>query len=471
MKKLQQTLAFCLVLSLGLFTQTALAQCGTFEDAANGDEGMEAHSLYRDAVKAKDLEGAYDNWLKAYTIAPAANGKNHLHYADGRKILKIKFDKETDEAKKQALIDNIIKLYDEQIACYGDTYKKGQDAYLLGRKGFNMFYYYKNYVGADSDKTIQDILATSVEKAGNNIEDIILVPYASVVVNGFVAEKLDKAEARAVHAKLNEIADHNIANNPKTAERFKAAKASMNGTFATIEGHIFDCDYFVEKVRPTYEANPDDPKVIEESIKQLKRRGCAAGVPLLDELEGKWSKYAAVENAKRQAEFEANNPGVMANKLYKEGNFEQAIVKYQEAIDAETDDSKKAGYYNSIASIQFRKMKKKGVARTNAMKAAKLRPGWGKPYLMIGDMYASSTRSCGKQPWEQRMVVLAAVEKYRYAKSIDSDPNVQEEANSKIGKYASEKPDKGDVFMAGYKPGGSYKIGCWIGETVTIRVK
>ena len=80
-------------------------------------------------------------------------------------------------------------------------------------------------------------------------------------------------------------------------------------------------------------------------------------------------------------------------------------------------------------------------------------------------------KSCGDQAWEQRMVILAAIDKYAYARSIDSDPEVQEEANNKIGKYSGQKPDKGDVFMAGYKEGSSYSIGCWIGETVKVRVQ
>lgn len=464
MKKRLNLLTFSLVAFLSLTSINLFAQCVTFDDAANGDDGLVAHQLYRDAVKAKDLDGAYENWEKAYTIAPAANGKNYLHYSDGRTILKNKFDKSTDEAEKKALVERILALYDQQVECYG---KDGQEAYLLGRKAYNTFYYYQQYIDTPDEK-IAEWLAKDVELAENGIEDIILVPYASVVVNLFAKEKMDKAAARAVYDKLNAIADHNIANNAATGERFKQAKASMNGTFAKIEKHIFDCAYFVAKLEPAYRADADNVQLIEETIRQLKRQGCEASEPLLAELEGKYSAWAQGENARRVAEFEANNPASIAKKLYDEGNFSGAIDKYNEAIANETDPSKKAGYMFSVASIQGRKLKQYSKARTTARDAAKLRPNWGRPFMLIGDLYATSARNCGSD-WNQRLAILAAIDKYAYAKSIDS--SVSAEANKKIGRYNASKPAKQDGFMQGIKAGDSAKVGCWIGETVKVSFK
>lgn len=463
-------------------TNMSYAQCAKFNDSPNGDAALKAHSVYRTymssmkkvedlkKLKPEDFQIAFDNWKVAYEAAPAADGQRPSHWRDGRKMYSYMIMNEADEAKQKEYYDIVMRMYEEEQACYKT---KGLPSYALGRQAFDMFY----GIGAEGkkirssyDETI-DVLSKAVEVGGNDTEYIVLDPYARVTVYQFTNEKMDKETARGIHTKLNEIADHNIANNTKLAAQYEYAKTTMNQVFAQIERNIFDCDYFVAKIKPDYAGNEDNSEFLKASITTLKQQGCeAATSPFLAELEQKWSKYAAEENAKRQAEFEANNPGVMANKLYKEGKYAEAIDKYKEAIESEADDSQKALYYNSIASIQFRKLKNKGTARSNALKAAKLKPGWGKPYLMIGDMYASSTRSCGKEPWQQRMVVLAAVDKYSYAKRIDSDPEIQAEANKKIGKYAGEKPDKGDVFMAGYKPGGSYKIGCWIGETVTIRV-
>ena len=464
MKKRQNLFLTGAIAVFSLFSITLSAQCSTFDESPKGEDGLIAHQMYRDAVKSGDLMGAYDNWEKAYDIAPAANGKNYLHYSDGRKILKIKFDKSTDEAAKQQYVDRMLNLYDQQIVCYGDD---GQEAYLTGRKAYNIFYYYQKYV-PEPDNMLQGELEKTVKLAGNGIEDIILVPYATVVVNQFANEKMDKATARGVYDQLNAIADYNIANNAAVADRFKQAKESMNGVFDRIANNIFDCDYFVKQLEPAYRQDAENIELIETTIRKLKRQGCDNTVPLLTELEGKYAAWAKNENASRVAEFEANNPASIAKKLYDQGDNAGAIAKYQEAADAETDPQKKAGYLFSIASIQGRKLKQYSTARATALNAAKMRPNWGRPYMLIGDLYASSARSCGND-WNQRMAVLAAIDKYAYGRSID--PTVADEAGNKISKYAASKPEKKDGFMQGIKAGDSAKVGCWIGETVRVSFK
>ena len=466
MRQLFKT-AFFLLTTL-LLSNTLIAQCGTFKESTKEEDGMIAHSLYRDAVKAKNFEEAFPNWKKAYEIAPAANGKNHLHYSDGRKIHRYFFDKASDATEKQKHVDAILRLYDEQLQCYGDAYKKGQDSYLLGRKGYDMFYYFTDYLGDKPYQKVMETLKMAVEKGGNNIEDIVLVPYAGAVVQLFAKDNISKEDARAIYTQLNKIADYNIADNAKSAERFKASKAAMNQEFAQIEYHIFDCDYFVNKLKPEYATKSEDPAFLEEAIKTLKRQGCETSNPFLAELESKWAKYAAEINAKRQAEFEANNPAVVANKLYKSGDYKGAIAKYEEAMAAETDPHKKAGYQFSIASIQGRKLKQYSKARQNARAAAKMRSGWGAPYMLIADLYASSASKCGDD-WNQRLAVLAAIEMYTKAKAID--PSVADEASKKIGRYLAARPEKQEGFMRGVKEGQKTKVGCWIGETVTVKFK
>jgi len=243
-------------------------------------------------------------------------------------------------------------------------------------------------------------------------------------------------------------------------------QASVAGEFAQIERNIFDCDYFVEKVRPSYEANPDDKEVLRETITILKKQGCQAGVPLLDEVEKKWAKYAAAENASRQAEFEANNPAFMAKKAYDAGDFNGAIAKYQEALASETDQAKKGDILFRIASIQGRKLNQYSKARSTALKAASANPSSGRPYMLIGDLYAKASRTCGKDGYTRGLAVLAAIAKYRKAKSVDS--SVASEANKKIGTYKKSIPSKEDVFMRSMQGGKTAKVGCWIGESVKV---
>ncbi len=84
---------------------------------------------------------------------------------------------------------------------------------------------------------------------------------------------------------------------------------------------------------------------------------------------------------------------------------------------------------------------------------------------VIGDAYAKMGRNC--DDWTSRLAVLAAIEKYSYAKSIDSE--VADDANRRIGQYSGSIPTQQDAFMRGLKEGQAVSVGCGIGETVTLR--
>ncbi len=448
---------FLVVMCALLSSNMLLAQCGKFNESASESDALAAHSLYRDAVKTKDYLGAFENWKKAYEMAPAADGKRAFHYSDGRKIYKEMIKKESDEAKKKEYIETIIRLYDEQIQCYGTD---GEEARLLGRKAFDMFYEFRTPYS-----TLEKVLSSSIEKGGNDSEYIVFVPYATVVEYLFTNEKMDAARARDIHGALNGIADHNIANNKEFGEQYQQAKDAMNGVFARIEDHIFDCAYFKDKLVPAYQADPDNVDLIKTTYNKLASRGCDEADPILVELKGKYERYAAEENARRQAEFEANNPAVMAKKLYDAGDFSGASAKYNEALEKETDPEKQATIYFGLASIEGRKLGNYSQARSYALKAAGLKSGWGRPYMLIGDLYAKTSRRCG-DAFDQRVAILAAIAKYRYARSID--PEVADEANKRIASYSGSKPDSSEAFMRKLKAGDSVKVGCWIGETVKL---
>jgi len=451
------------IIALGLFlADAAFAQCGKFIDTPRESEALEAHVLYRDAIKIKDYNTAFEYWKVAYELAPAADGKRASHFSDGIILYKHKIENEPDEGKRKEYYKVVMDLYNAQVKCYGN------ESFVYGRQAFDMFY----GIGAEGQKITSQldetlkVLEMSVEKGKNNTEYVVMMPYATVVAELFTADKMDKAIARGVYKTLNDICDYNIEKNAKFKAQYEYAKSSMNQIFSGIEYYIFDCDYFKNKYKPQFEADPDNPEFLKEAIMTLKRQGCDSADVFLVKLEAKWSKYAIEENAKIKAAHLKNNPAVWAKELYDQEDYKGSIAKYKEAIEKEAETEKQASYYFSIASIQFRKLKSYSTARETAYKAAKLRKGWGRPYMLIGDMYGSSARSCG-DAWDQRLAILAAMDKYGHAKYIDSE--VAEEASSKLSKYYSSMPDKKEGFMRGIKAGQSVKVGCWINESVKIR--
>ncbi len=420
--------------------------------AAQKEKAETAHVIYRQFIKNEDFKGAYEQWKVAYDLAPAADGGRPFHYSDGRDIYMAMYKEETDEAKKKELAEKILRLYDEEIACYPG---KDGGALLTGRKAYDMFYYL-----AIPYSRVLATLEKTVEAAGDNTEYIVLDPYARVVVYQFTNELMDKETARQAYDKLNAIADKNIENEVEYADQYVQAKESMNGVFATIEDFIFDCEYFYDKLVPEYKANPDDRDVYLDVYTTLVKRGCDKNDPILAEIAEK-------DRAYQMAELRENNKGYAANELYKAGDYKGAVEKYREAISESTDASEQARYYFSIASIQFRKFKSYGPARESARKAASLDSGYGKPYELIGDMYATGARNCGNDAWGNSLAVLAAIDKYQRAKAVE--PALASAVNKKINNYSSSKPNQETGFMKGVKEGATATVPCWIGETVTVR--
>ena len=106
-------------------------------------------------------------------------------------------------------------------------------------------------------------------------------------------------------------------------------------------------------------------------------------------------------------------------------------------------------------------------ARQMALKAAELNPGWGMPYLFIGDLYAISAKDCGDNDLTKKVAYWAAVDKYYKAKKVDSE--LTEIANKKINTYKIYFPQTEVLFFYNLNEGESYTVGCWINEATTIR--
>ncbi len=428
------------------------AQCETWINSPQKEQAENAHVLYRGFIKQKDYQAAYPYWKQAYTMAPAADGRRSSHFSDGIDIYRWMYQNTDDPKLKESYADTIVMLYEQWVQCYPN-----EKAYALGLEVYDLFYNLRRPY-----EEVYEIAKRAVEEAGDQTQYTVFVPYATVAVYLFSKEKLSKEETRAIYERLHAIGEYNKANNKDWAQYYEQAMAAMDAAYEPISQLVFDCEYFKNKYLPMYEADPDNPEVYKEVYKYLVQGGCDKNDPIVREIYVK-------DSIRVMQEYIEKNPAFAANILYQEGKYEEALAKYREAIEQETDPEKKAQYYFSMASIEFRKLKRYGAAREHARKAAALKDNWGQPYMLIGDMYAATSSSCGNEPWDHQIAVLAAIEKYAYAKAID--PSVAEEANSKIAKYRAFMPEKQEGFMRGVNEGAKVKVPCWIGETVTVRYK
>jgi hypothetical protein len=497
MKDLRKLMKLALLLAVSFsISNTSTGQCASWKDLEAGSVEKETaesnYQIYKDHLKVKNYEAAMVAWEKLMKVAPAADGKRISPFWDGIKLLKEANKKETDEAKIAANNAKIVALHEQCIECL-QTKKviirsaktaealKAKIADQMARQAEDMFKL--KMPAAD----IYAVGKEAVEMGGKAITYKALHPYAASAVTLYQAQTIPADEARNVHDLLNEIADDNTIKQEELADKYLAAKNTkkekrarqisklytkykirMNKEFKKVESEIFDCEYFKAIYMTDYEEGKDDVTIVKTVYSRLKKRKCTDEDPFIMELKEKYKVLAAAANAEAQDSFDLNNPAVVAKKRYDAGDYTIAIEKWEEAIATEADPSKQATYFFRIASTQGRKLKQYAKARTTARKAAKLKPNWGRPFMLIGDLYASSARRCGDD-WNQRMAILAAIDKYSYAKSID--PEVSDEASRRIGKYNQSRPEKADGFSRGISAGASASVGCWIGETVKVRFK
>lgn len=449
---------------------SAQTTCTTWNDSPRKGEGEDAHSIYRQAMRSGDLDLAFEQWQIAYEIAPAADGKRDFHYMDGIEMYKKKLEKTEDEAKKKEYKDAIVRLYDEAIACYearvielndcDDDCYESKIGFIAGRQGYDMFYTLNSSYGPNYKALERALKANDVGS-----EYIILEPLARIAVHQFKQGKRDAEEMRKLYSDIERIGQYNMENDPDYGEYYETSMKRALNVYKEVERDIFDCEYFKEKWLPAYEADPTNFEVMKQVVVNLKKQGCPDDDPQLSKIKAEYELLAANHNAAVQEEYERNNPHVLAKRLYDEGDFKGAVAKYGEAIAKATDPEKKAKYLFRKASIEGRKLKSLSAAKGSLREAMNLKPDWGRPYMLLGDLYAIKSRGCG-DAWQSGLGVLAAIKMYAKAKSVD--PSLSSEASSRIAKYQSSKPDGEQAFMQGKKAGQSASVGCGIGETVTL---
>ncbi len=448
MFRLSYTFGLLCLFSLGVFAQADDA-CKSWKMMPQGEQNtiIEKHVLYRDAMKMKDYKTAYPLWQAVYNAAPAADGERPFHYTDGREIYLDMYANETDPAKKAEYAAMVAKLYEQERQCY-----PGNEAQSLGLQVYDMFYTMQTPY-ADT----YPIAKEAMKVGGNKTDFRVITPIGYLVSYMFSNKLIDQAEARQMIEQARGIVAANEAG-PKATDYLTAQEAA-DQAIAAVERNVFDCEYFKAKLEPVYRANPDDPETYQDVYTQLLQVGCDKEDPLLAEIGAKDREF-------KERERLENNPMYAGNQLYETGDIDGALAKYEQAVEAQTSAESKAAIYLRMAQVYRSDKNSSSRAREYANKALEVKPGYGKAYMMIGDMYASSSRSCSTDPFEQRLVIIAALNKYAQAKG---DPETADAAQDRINKYSGSLPTREMLFERGIKEGESRSTGCWIGETVSVR--
>lgn len=393
-------------------------------------------STMSEFVKIKVYDYAYEPWSYTFKNCP---GSSKNIYIQGKKILDHKIKEAESDEVKEAYIDSLMLMYDKRIVFFGEESK------VLGKKGIDLLKYRKNAVSEANA-----ILKASLNAGGNKTDAAVL---ATLVTTSGVLYKSGEIEADVMiddYLRSMEALDSQKQNSKTTR-----ARESVEKNFA--ESGAADCDALIAIFTPKYEANKTDLETLKKITELLKETKCHESDLFANASE---SLYAIEPSAKAGAN--------LAMIFTTRNELEKAKEYYLKAVELETDDELKAGYYFQLGAIASKEKNYPDVKKYGNL-AINLKADYGKAYIMIGNAYAASSASCGTTDFEKAAVYLAAVDKFAKAKAVD--PSVASEASQLITRYSAYFPNNEAAFFEGYTDGKSYKVGCWINETTTVRTK
>ncbi|MDC9721681.1 MAG: hypothetical protein PSN34_02755 [Urechidicola sp.] len=249
----------------------------------------------------------------------------------------------------------------------------------------------------------------------------------------------------------------------KEAKSKRIAEATLKnigivkgGLDAKIE-ELLTCDRLAPLYRRDFEANKNNAQWLKRAVSRMFRKECTD-----DHL------YVELAHAYALADPSSNAYIFLSGILEDNGKTNEALEMREKAIELEIDPVRKSKYLLTIAQ-DYNKKGQKSKARKYANNAIKNNPSNGAAYLLIASMYANSANSCGENEFSKRMVYVAALNKAERAVKVD--PSIASKARKYIKSYKANIPSKSMIFNEGVKEGDTFKVGCWIGETVKVRVR
>ena len=422
---------------------------------ADKDRAETAFVLYRDYLKVENWTEAKKYWMTAFFSAPGSNGMVKSHFTDGVRIYTHLMTLTSDETLKMRYVDTIRMIHAKRKVCFG------HDATYLGQMAFDYYYNLNAYI---PQKEIYETFKLAADASGPYMDYFILNPFAKVLFDEATAFNINLDEGRTYAKKILKSVEYGLANcKGSECEAWAIVNSYAPDRMEALESidGFYDCEYYQERYYPIYQQNPDSCDVVREVYAKLLRGNCSPNMAQVQELKKltETTCYVAPPSAGPCAE------GMIA---YNNGRYRESVNKFQLCADSHTDTEKKANTLLLIAKIYYRDLKDYPKSRKYALDAAKQKPKWGEPFMLIGKLYASSGPLCGPGTgFDSQVVTWPAIDKFNYAKSID--PSITSEANKLINTYQKYMPNREDLFQRSIQVGSPFTVGCWIQENTTVR--
>jgi len=416
---------------------------------------MNQLSLYGEFYKQGDYNSAFPHWEILKNKYPKSTPNIYIH---GSKIYESYLDNAKTDEERDKYLAELMKLYDQRIKYFGG------EGYVLGRKGIAWIEYNRAEIrktpweGDDLIKVTKighEYLDKSVNLQKVETELPVFLMLMQTTRGLFKLNALPKETVVLNYDKCNSHLNEIIA---KTTDKEKVANAKeiqnyIESLFST--SGAADCEALINIFTPQFETKSGDVEYIKSMLRKLRQAKC--------------DESALVEKATiRLYELEPSAEAAfnMARGYVKKDDLPMAMKYYEQAISQEKDTKLLATYYYERGLLLYIKQSAYQEAREMARKAIALDPDLCDAYMLIGDIYATASRSFDGTNLEKQAIFWLATDYYNKARRGD---DCSAEAATKISDYRKYFPNKEDLFMEGLQAGQSYKVQGWINESTTVK--
>ena len=432
------------VAAMALFASSTLSAQGKF--GPDSAECIKYLSYYTEYYKQKNYDSALPNWRQAYKLCPPTARYSLL--SDGTTLLKRVLQQNSrNPIYKEALIDSIMKIYDERI-----QYWPKYETTSLNNKALDMYNYMK-----DEPEKLYEGLTEAVAKLGTKARANIYLFQINTAVDLYKDGKLDPEAVISAYETAVENINAMPAKNDVEKRSNEKTVADIESLFITSQ--VASCDNLIALFTPRFEADPQNVDLAKNIVKMMGiTEGCTDNDLFLNAV--------TVMHEKEPSHVSAYN----LYKLYAgRADVDNAVKYMTEAIEnAESDAVTDGGYQYELAAFCY-KNGQTAKAYAAAQAAAELDPAIaGKAYMLMGTIWGSMP--CSGNDIEQRSKYWVAVDFMNKAKAADE--TLAESANDLIRQYSAYYPQTAEAFMYDVTDGQSYTVSCGgLRATTTVRTQ
>ena len=430
-------------------------------------------TYYHQSYKPKKYSDAYPSWKIAFydCMSHYKPAYKKAVISHGRTILGARIKEAKTPEEKRERVKDLMSYYEKLR-----EYLPNKKSYCLACEGLSMFQHQIDMDGS------YKLLKKSIE-INTNPEDIPIGAIDAFFKNSvylFNKKKITDTDVFADFDKVMELIEtlsgklaiisnklksdttkvltkkekRQLVINTKKVEALKKLGSNSNKLIAPIATKERLVLLYAQK----FEENKTNKNWLQSALSMLGRKKCQ---------KEKIYKDIATEYYKLEPSYKSAKALGLLNMI--SNHLENSEKYYNEALNFAKTEHQKSDCYIELAKVFSvgKSRAKKIKSRDYARKALKINKYISDPYFIIGMLYVNSANECGSNLFEKKAVYWAAISKFRQAL-----PYADEEDKATIMKaikgYSNQVPTKDLIFQFGYIDKPTYRINCWINETVRI---